>query len=220
MNTLAALAEPLGKDGDPYRFIERLQSIPLTNSPQLGRIAFGTVLEARQPAGKNGPAPGGINPPQIDAAFRDTAAGEVQLIYQHAGEALEHLRAIDSLLRSAVGMVHAPNLAELEKALSTIRTIVGPYVNMAVPPPTPAGTPLLPTLSGAAPSDSVVSREDVLRVLGQVRSFYSKHEPASPIPLLIRRIERMVPMTFLEVLADMAPDAVKEVNKIVGPQSQ
>jgi type VI secretion system protein ImpA len=52
----------------------------------------------------------------------------------------------------------------------------------------------------------------------QVRSFYAKHEPASPIPLLIHRIERMVPMTFLESLQEMAPDSIKEVTNIVGPQ--
>src|SRR6187455_3080368 len=48
VNTIAVLAAPIGKDGDSYRFLERLQSVPLTNSRQIGRFTFGVLVELRQ----------------------------------------------------------------------------------------------------------------------------------------------------------------------------
>jgi type VI secretion system protein ImpA len=222
MNTIAVLAAPVGKDGDPFRFVERLLAVPLTNSRQIGRFTFGAISDARKASTKQAPvAAGGIDPTQIDGAFRDTAAEELRLTYQDCGQALEQLRAIDGFLRTTVGAVHAPNLSEMEKTLSGIRDTVGPYVQ------TVASTPGEASAIGAGAqtvvrsnSSEVSSRDDVLRVLKQVRSFYTKHEPASPIPLFIHRIERMVPMTFLELMTEMAPDAIKQVNIIVGPQAK
>jgi type VI secretion system protein ImpA len=221
MNTIAVLAAPVGREGDPFRFIERLQTVPLTNSRQIGRFTFGALMEARQAVAKGVPAPEGIEPAQVEAAFRDTPAEEVESTYQHAGAALEELRAIDGFLRSSVGLVHAPNLAELEKSLSAIQDIVGPYVKSAAHPVPGEGTTVPNDRSpeGNNATGPISSRDDVLRVLVQVRLFYAKHEPASPIPLLIHRIERMVPMTFLEILKEMAPDSITQVTNIVGPQA-
>ncbi len=222
MNTLAVLAAPIGKDGDPFRFIERLQLVPLTNSRQFGRLAFGALEEARQAAAGNGSTPPGIDPAQVDAAFRDTPTEEVRGGFQHASDSLEQIRAIGRFLNSTVGSAQAPSFSELEKALKAIQRLMQPYVKDAAATSTD-GASALPAETGSTPAAAgtgpVASREDVLRVLGQIRTFYAKHEPASPIPLLIRRIERMVPMSFLEILKELAPDSINQVDNIVGPQS-
>ncbi len=221
MNTLAVLAAPIGKDGDPFRFIERLQQVPLTNSRQFGRLTFGALEEARQAAAGNGSTPPGIDPAQVDAAFRDTPADEVQNGFQHTGDALEQVRAIGRFLNATVGPAQAPNFVELEKALKAIQRLMQPYVNHTATTSTGGASAAVETgsTSAGAGTGPVASREDVLRVLGQIRTFYARHEPASPIPLLIRRIERMVPMSFLEILKELAPDSINQVDNIVGPQS-
>jgi type VI secretion system protein ImpA len=221
MNTLAVLAAPQGKDGDAYRFVERLQAVPLTNSRQIGRFTFGKLLEVREATAKGTPLAGGPDSAQVDAAFRDTPEEELKQTYRNAVEALEQLHSIGEYLGSTVGAANAPNLTELEKALAAIRDIVGPHIPSATPAAV-AGS--APGANGGHPggngSGTVSSREDVLRVLKQVRTFYAQQEPASPIPLLIHRIERMVPMTFLEILKEMAPDSLKEVSTIVGSQPE
>jgi type VI secretion system protein ImpA len=219
INSIAVLAAPLGKEGDSFRFIERLQSLPLTNSRQIGRFSLAQITEAREALAKGTPVPGGIDASQIDGAFRDTPAEELQLTYQNATAALAQLHAIDGLLRSSVGAANAPNLSELEKVLSAIRDLLAPYVKS----PANDQANAVPSASSQSVArsngtDAISSREDVLRALKQIRSFYAKHEPASPIPLLIHRIERMVPMTFLEILKEMAPDSIGQVTNVVGPQ--
>jgi type VI secretion system protein ImpA len=41
-------------------------------------------------------------------------------------------------------------------------------------------------------------------------------EPASPIPLLARRMRRMVPMDFLELMEEVAPSGMKEFKSVAG----
>jgi type VI secretion system protein ImpA len=41
-----------------------------------------------------------------------------------------------------------------------------------------------------------------------VADFFRRNEPSSPIPLLVDRAKRLVSKDFLEVLADIAPEAL------------
>jgi type VI secretion system protein ImpA len=49
-----------------------------------------------------------------------------------------------------------------------------------------------------------------------VAEFFRQNEPSSPIPLLLDRAARLVSKNFLEVLADMAPDAVAQARAAGG----
>ncbi|EYD76437.1 Uncharacterized protein ImpA [Rubellimicrobium mesophilum DSM 19309] len=75
---------------------------------------------------------------------------------------------------------------------------------------------------GLAPSQvanvpgTVGSRQDVERMLDRIIEFYERTEPASPIPLLARRMRRMVPMNFLQLMEEMAPSGLKEVRNLTG----
>jgi type VI secretion system protein ImpA len=47
-------------------------------------------------------------------------------------------------------------------------------------------------------------------------AYYERREPASPIPLLLKRVKRLVPMDFLDLMEDLAPGAVKQLKEIGG----
>jgi type VI secretion system protein ImpA len=49
-----------------------------------------------------------------------------------------------------------------------------------------------------------------------VAAFFRKSEPSSPVPLFIERAKRLVAKDFLEVLADVAPDAVSQAKAASG----
>jgi type VI secretion system protein ImpA len=60
------------------------------------------------------------------------------------------------------------------------------------------------------------SREDVLRALDAVSAYYARHEPSSPVPLLVERCKRLVTMSFLEIVKDMLPEGVSTLQAVVG----
>jgi len=84
MNILSSLSAPIGTFGDYFQFIERLREAPLTNSPVLGRIGYGTLMP--ESGAHGGEAP---DQTQIDAAFRDTPQEDI--VSTHEALELGHL---------------------------------------------------------------------------------------------------------------------------------
>ncbi|MDP3195617.1 ImpA family type VI secretion system protein [Tabrizicola sp.] len=80
-----------------------------------------------------------------------------------------------------------------------------------------------PALNGAHPAPpaggipgSVNSRRDVERCLDMIIDFYERTEPSSPIPHLARRMRKMVPMNFLQLMEEIAPSGMKEFKNVAG----
>ena len=63
---------------------------------------------------------------------------------------------------------------------------------------------------------AIKSRQDAIRALDAVADFFRQTEPSSPIPLFLERAKRLVSKDFLEVLADIAPDAVAQARAAGG----
>ena len=79
-----------------------------------------------------------------------------------------------------------------------------------------AGAAAQPIATGL--TTSIERREDVLRVLEQVCDYYARREPSSPVPLLLRRAQRLVGMDFAELLRDLAPGGISELQVVSGQQ--
>jgi type VI secretion system protein ImpA len=76
-----------------------------------------------------------------------------------------------------------------------------------------ASPPLSASVSGA-----ISSREDVDRLLDRMCEYYERNEPSSPIPLLLKRCKRLVSANFLDIVRDVAPNAVDQVETLCGPK--
>jgi len=74
-----------------------------------------------------------------------------------------------------------------------------------------------PRAARAAISGDIASRDDVVRMLDKLVQYYGKHEPSSPIPILLERARRLVPMNFFEIMQDLAPDGIAQLTVIRGP---
>lgn len=65
-------------------------------------------------------------------------------------------------------------------------------------------------------SGAINSRTDVVKMIDKICDYYSTHEPSSPIPLLMRRAQRLVPKSFVEIMEDLAPDGVAQLRVVSG----
>ncbi|SFU99344.1 type VI secretion system protein TssA [Pseudoduganella namucuonensis] len=77
----------------------------------------------------------------------------------------------------------------------------------------------------AAPGDPVPSgpirnRADAMQALDSVCLYYERAEPGNPAPLLIRRAQRLIGKSFVEILQDLAPDSLAQVRAIVGIENE
>jgi len=73
---------------------------------------------------------------------------------------------------------------------------------------------------GNGSSKLVKSREDVVRVLDLVLDYYNNSEPSSPVPLLVQRAKRLVPLSFMDAIRDLAPTGLKELQAVTGSMEE
>ena len=62
----------------------------------------------------------------------------------------------------------------------------------------------------------VESREDAAQVIDAATRYFEQHEPSSPIPLLLRRAKRLINQDFVDILRDLAPDALVQAKNLAG----
>ncbi len=134
------------------------------------------------------------------------------------------LGALEAALASRLG--EPLQFRDLKQLLGRIMTALDRPAP-ARPDAPPAEAPALgagATLATAAPISSVPaglpdrlgSRQDVIACLDRIIEFYDRTEPASPVPYLARRMRRMVPMDFLQLMEDLAPSGIKEFRSLAG----
>ena len=86
------------------------------------------------------------------------------------------------------------------------------------------GAGAMPGADGGAPVRSfggaINSREDVVRALDAICSYYAKNEPSSPIPMFMERSKKLVMMSFVDIVRELVPDALQRVDMLRGQASE
>ena len=59
-------------------------------------------------------------------------------------------------------------------------------------------------------------RNDVVRAIDEICRYFDRYEPSSPVPFLLLRAKKLLSMNFMEILRDMTPDSVNQVENICG----
>jgi type VI secretion system protein ImpA len=69
------------------------------------------------------------------------------------------------------------------------------------------------------PAGTIGSRDDAHRALDRVCDWIERNEPSNPAPLLIRRAQRLMSKSFLDIIRDLAPDSLSQVERIAGTEN-
>lgn len=163
----------------------------------------------------------GITEPQL-AAIIASAVAENPTLASQARETFEAVKAINAQLSELVGAAASIDFKPLVSALFPLLQLLesaapaapsGSDTGMAEPPDTsaPAGA----TAVAGRPGE-IRSRDDVVTSLNKICDYLSRTEPNSPVPIVLRRAQRMMTMNFLELINDMAPDGLPQAEKVVG----
>jgi type VI secretion system protein ImpA len=192
---------------DPMAVVERVRRMPLVESRQHGRFGLRDVDLA---TGQVAPSAGEIKPDEgpINAAFHEMPLEELRALHQGVTGGVAALTSIDAKMRSEGGPEVVPDFDPLSAQLAKMHRLLRDQL-ASHPGATAADANGTAGEQGAAFSSGVVkSRQDAIRSLEAVADFFRRNEPSSPIPLFLERAKRLVSKDFLEVLADIAPDAL------------
>ena len=62
----------------------------------------------------------------------------------------------------------------------------------------------------------IQSRQDALQMLDRVIRYLEQAEPGNPAPLLIERAKKLIGVSFLEIMANLAPNALDTIENVTG----
>ena len=222
INILQSLSPATISVQDPMKFKQRLAEVPLCNSAQMGRFSLRDIQVARGEltlaAGEGAGIP---DASVIDAAFQDTATDELMAASQATGEAIEHVTNITAAFSKSAAQGQTPDLSGFQSVLGNIHKCVQGYLakrgyGEAVEEAAPAAAQ---KGGGVSLAGEIRSPQEALLAIEKVCQYFDRHEPSSPVPLLLRRARKLVSKNFLEVIKDVCPDAMSQIKLLGGVSS-
>lgn len=203
--------------------------LPLSRAPLLAAAGLGDhslrdirIAAGRQPAPEGEPAP---KPEQIDAVALSMEPDALCARHQAAQDCLNGLAALDAALSERVGLGRGPDFEPLQAQLREIVQVLARYVEergLGRGEPLADSATETPDAPAArqpeAPAGSINNRDDVIRQLDRICDYYARHEPSSPVPLLLKRARGLVKKDFLDIMRDLAADSLDRIELITGKE--
>jgi len=217
LNALAPLA-------DPDTIIRDLRDADLVNSREHGQlqareveIALGRLAAPQTPNPGTPKSLAQIHA-QIAAAFSSDRTVPTAL---HA--ARERVLAIQALVTDRVGADRGIDLKPLAQPLESLVETCDAALGARSGAAADALAPQDGNAAGQAPGGTrlviqgeIGTRDEAVRLLDLVCAYLERHEPSNPAPLFIRRAQRLMTKNFLEIVKDLMPDSLSNLEKLAG----
>lgn len=217
LNALALLTEGEGLLGD-------LRSARVFSNRSIGDLSFRDVevaLGKLTPREGEQAMPKGQVSQMLEAAVRAMPELRTQL-----DQSLGLLKRLSTLLREQVGIERATDLRPLTDLLGCVNQCMpaedsGASEDAGDRDEGSEGSGGGSTGGGSGPRqaglpNAIHNREDALRAIELVCDYLERTEPTNPAQLLLRRSRKLINKNFLQLMRELAPDAINEVARIMG----
>ena len=194
---------------DPMAVVDRIRKVALVRSRQHGTFSLRDI---------DGDRP--FDEQQVSAAFGSMPISDLTQLHDSVASSVASLKKIDAKMRESAGSDATPAFDQLSTQLNKMGHAL--RAQLAVHPGRSESDAAAaePSTNGGASQGAalgpVKSRQDAIRALDAVSAFFRQTEPSSPVPLFLERAKRLVSKDFLEVLADIAPEALAQARAAGG----
>ncbi|GGD20178.1 type VI secretion system protein ImpA [Franconibacter daqui] len=139
----------------------------------------------------------------------------------------ERLQTIRELLTGYLGESGVPEMEQLQKTVGLVAsacqaTDIGSLLASREAADVGEEDGSAPVAAQAAPfvadwrSVQVTSRADAQLMLEKAKHYFAQYEPSHPAPLMIERVQRLIELNFMDIIRDLAPDGVHQLENIFG----
>jgi len=199
------------------------QQTPLIESKLLGKFNFRDISIA---SGKSTATSqeNEVSQSTIDAAIQDAEVDQLQQTFQALTDAFDNLDQLESLVTDYVGISNAPSFAELRTFLKESKFILATALESkgvgeeVISEESDSVSDVASGNTQKSITGTINNNQDVIKTLNLVCEYYKKHEPSSPVPLLVERALSLVGKSFMDALKDIAPGGIHEARIISGKQ--
>jgi type VI secretion system protein ImpA len=205
--------------------LSALRAVPVVQSRSFGNVSLRDIAVAsgEMPAAPDAPR---MEMTAVEAAFQDVTDEALESVATAITQSVEHLRKIEAAFTESAG-VGGPDVVGLTQILNQANKAVTPRLVRRKAAAAAAaagtaggeGTAVFTNGTGGprvALTGDIASRDDVVRTLDKICDYYARNEPSSPLPLLLQRCKRLATMSFLEIVKEMVPEGLSQVEIIAG----
>ena len=215
MNALAPLA-------DSGMVLRDLYDCALGTSRTIGAIRVRDIAIAQNKLAALGSDPS-YSLAQVEGALQDIYSAQPEVLETAIGTAVL-AQKLEALIEAKTGRADQIDLKPLRTITHLLRQACKATTGAASPEAEVAneqdsdGNAAADTMrSGGGPiRGEINTRHDALQMLDKVIHFLEKTEPGNPAPLLIKRAKRLVGVSFIDIMNDLAPDALSSIQNITG----
>ncbi|MCD5973935.1 type VI secretion system protein TssA [Pseudomonas quasicaspiana] len=203
--------------------IQLLRESILIRSRAFGPISLRAALNA---AGLQHFGDERLTSDELAGALQDVEAEQLDGIRAALGAARDAAEAIEQIVSEQVGSAQGVDLSALKQPLKQALQVLGETAVRSEfeTPLTESNEPreLFSETSvpiSARSSGTISSREDVLRSLDLILGYYARHEPSSPLPVLLNRAKLLVNADFATIVRNLIPDGMNQFENLRGPEA-
>jgi type VI secretion system protein ImpA len=208
---------------DRMAAVDGIRRATLLSHRQLGSVSIRDIeIATGQIAATEGES-ATMDEAQVNALLAASSVEELQALSGRLGDAVRSLKSIEESMRSHGGAQAAPEFDGLATPLARTLKRVDDHLASRLPAQGTAANGSTDSAAahageagGAVAIGGIRSRDDATRALDAIAAFFRTNEPSSPIPLLLERAKRLVAKDFLEVLAELAPEALAPARAASG----
>lgn len=129
-------------------------------------------------------------------------------------EAQDHVTAIQTLVADRVGAERSVDLKPLTQTIGSLIEACDVALGVGN-----AAEGSQEETNGQGPTviaGELRSRQEAIRALDLVCRYLERHEPTNPAPLFIRRAQRLMTKNFMDIVKDLLPDSLANLERLTG----
>jgi type VI secretion system protein ImpA len=201
--------------------LDKLDSLlgDVRNAPLLGSgpLSGLRVRDVEVALSKLSPRAGEAPRTQAEIAGRlADVPGAAEALAEQASAAIQSLDRLQSLMVHRFRSDLVVDLKTLRAMLSGLQSLLPQRAPSAPEERGVAATARSVPAHAAIGVHSIDNRQDAIRAIELVCAYLERSEPTNPAQLLLRRAARVIDKNFLQLVGELAPDAVKDVARIMG----
>ena len=225
LNVLSMLSPQEGSINDPVMFIPRFREIRLV--PSLKYTLRDLLISLNEIEVSDDKA---IDPKILRAEIMNVGVAEIEgqaaLVKEGQDLIAELCEAMNSKMKD-----YTLDMSALTRELNRLHTFYKSHLESLTSSsgeaPEAISDSAAPSNTAPAPGEKVsllsyraATRAEALLLLKKGAEYFQSQEPNSPIPQLIDRALRFSEMSFMELLEDIAPDALSRGRDILGIKTE
>jgi len=210
----------LGLGDQKSTVLRGVRSAPMTMSQAFGKVTLRMLdIQSGEVTAREDEVV--LDSNAMAAAYKDTDPDTLQGIFDAVSTAHSDVVAINAIFDDKIPG-EGPDLNPLIKSLKTAEGLIGEHLGIETEGDEETEDPAAESASegggvkkAAAPGE-INSQSDVAHSLKKIIQYYEKHEPSSPLPMILERALRLVGADFMTIINDVAPAGVDNVNLVGG----